>query len=53
MPGKREQIEPHPGDKRWSRRDARGQFTAAQDDVGQMAGAEAPTGRGDRGNLRS
>ena len=59
MAGKRELIEPHPGDKRLQRRDARGRF-AESDDLGrslagdrqQEAEHEVPPGQGDRGDQR-
>lgn len=59
MAGKRELIEPHPGDKRLQRRDARGRF-AESDDLGrslsrdrdQEAEHEAPRGQGDRGDRK-
>ncbi|WP_374273810.1 hypothetical protein [Brevundimonas sp.] len=56
----RELIEPTPGDKRYTRRDDKGQFTE-QADVGRAsaqdqkrdAKAEAKPGQGDRGDRRS
>lgn len=59
MAGKRELIEPNPGDKRYTRRDEQGQFTE-QDDVGKSsardqrtrAKKEAPKGQGDKGDRR-
>lgn len=56
---KRELIEPHPGDKRYVRRDAQGQFKES-DDVGrslaqdrrQHAKTEAKPGQGDRGDRK-
>jgi hypothetical protein len=58
MASKRELIEPHPGDKRYIRRDARGRFTTSQDDVGRSlsqdrrrrATGTAKAGQGDRGD---
>jgi len=35
MPRERELIEPHPGDKRYVRRDDQGRFTDDQVDVGR------------------
>ena len=60
MAGKREVIEPRPGDKRFIRRDEKGRFTSDQSDVGrslavdqrQHATHEAPRGQGDRGDRR-
>ncbi len=57
--GKRELIEPHPGDKRYVRRDAQGQFSES-DDVGrslaadrrQKARATVKPGQGDRGDRK-
>jgi hypothetical protein len=57
---KRELIEPHPGDKRYIRRDAHGHFTDSQDDVGrslaadrrQHAKTESKRGEGDRGDRK-
>jgi hypothetical protein len=37
MAGKRELVEPHPGDKRYVRRDEKGQFTES-DDVSDRCG---------------
>ena len=56
--GKRELIEPKPGDKRYVRRDEKGHFTNEQDDVGKSltqdrrkhAKHEAPRAEGDRGD---
>lgn len=56
---KRELIEPHPGDKRYVRRDSKGQFKES-DDVSrslaqdQKRKAKHPTtsGQGDRGDRR-
>jgi hypothetical protein len=55
---KRELIEPTPGDKRYVRRDAQGQFTDDQTDVGASLAADqrqhsktpAKPGQGDRGD---
>ena len=55
---KRELIEPNPGDKRYIRRDADGQFTKDQVDVGRSLSADrrqhsktpAKPGQGDRGD---
>ncbi len=60
MPRKREEIEPNKGDKRYARRDEKGQFTDSQDDVGkslaqdqrQQAKTESKKGQGDRGDRR-
>jgi hypothetical protein len=59
MASKRELIEPTPGDKRYVRRDAKGQFKEV-DDVGRSHGgdgkrkAKAATsaGHGDRGDRK-
>ena len=56
---KRELIEPHPGDKRYVRRDEQGQFKES-DDVGrslsqdrrQHARTESKPGQGDRGDRK-
>jgi hypothetical protein len=56
---KRELIEPHPGDKRYVRRDEQGQFKES-DDVGrslsqdrrQHARTESKPGLGDRGDRK-
>lgn len=58
MPKDRELIEPNEGDKRFVRRDDKGQFTDSQDDVGRSlaqdqkkgAKASAKKGQGDRGD---
>jgi len=58
---KREEIEPHPNDKRYVRRDDKGHFTDDQTDVGRSlsqdrrkhAEHEAPKGQGDRGDRKS
>jgi hypothetical protein len=55
---KRELIEPNQGDKRYVRRDAQGQFTEDQVDVGKSLAADrrqhsntkAKPGEGDRGD---
>ena len=60
MATKREQIEPHPGDKRWVRRDEQGRFTDDQvsvrrslpADTRQPARRTVPPGHGDRGDQR-
>jgi len=57
---KRTLIEPHKGDKRYVRRDEKGQLTASQDDVGrslasdrrQKAKTGAPKGQGDKGDQK-
>jgi hypothetical protein len=54
----RELIEPNDGDKRYVRRDEKGQFTDSQDDVGRSlsqdsrtdATTETKKGQGDRGD---
>lgn len=59
MPSKRELIEPHKGDKRYVRRDARGRFDEV-DDVGRSLAADrrhkaktvAKPGQGDRGDRK-
>ena len=59
MAGKRELIEPTPGDKRYARRDDEGRFTE-MDDVGRSSAQDqkrqaktvAPKGQGDRGDRR-
>ena len=60
MAGKRELIEPTPGDKRYARRDERGRFTSVVDvgkslaaDQRRNATTEARPGQGDRGDRRS
>ena len=58
MPRKRELIEPRPGDKRYIRRNDKGQFTPDQVDVGrslsrdvrQHAKHVVPKGQGDKGD---
>jgi hypothetical protein len=60
MAGDRELIEPNDGDKRYARRDEKGQFTE-QDDVSrslsqdqkQDAETESKKGQGDRGDRSS
>jgi hypothetical protein len=60
MSKKRELIEPHPGDKRYIRRDADGHFTTDQvdvgpslrDDVRQPAKRSVPEGQGNRGDRK-
>lgn len=60
MTRKRELIEPHPGDKRYVRRDSLGRFTDDQVDVGRSLAADNnqrarrgnPGGLGDRGDGR-
>lgn len=60
MARKRELIEPHPGDKRYVRRNDQGQFTEDQVDVGrslrrdtrQHARRVVPPGQGDRGDQK-
>jgi hypothetical protein len=57
---KRELIEPKPGDKRYVRRNAKGQLTedqttvsrSASQDQRQHAKTEVPSGQGDRGDRR-
>jgi hypothetical protein len=59
MANKRELIEPHPGDKRYVRRDAEGKFKKVVD-VGKSLAADrrshakttVPKGQGDRGDTR-
>lgn len=55
----RELIEPHPGDKRFVRRDDQGQFRESDDvsrslatDRRQKAKATAPKGQGDKGDQK-
>lgn len=58
MARKRETIEPNAGDKRWVRRNAKGQFTTDQvavgaslaQDVRHHAKRVVPSGEGDRGD---
>jgi hypothetical protein len=57
----RELTEPHKGDKRYVRRDEKGQFTSRQTDVGRSLAADRRSkakiivkkGEGDRGDQRS
>jgi hypothetical protein len=59
MAGKRELIEPTPGDKRYVRRDEEGKFNKVVD-VGRSLAAdrrshaahEVPPGQGDRGDVK-
>jgi hypothetical protein len=59
MPRKRELIEPTPGDKRFVRRDEKGQFKDVVD-VGRSLAADrrsksktvVPSGQGDRGDVK-
>lgn len=55
--GERELIEPHPGDKRYQRRDEEGKFSESDDqtrslrqDVQRDAENEKPRNQGDRGD---
>ena len=57
MAGKREQIEPHEGDKRYVRRDESGQFSESDDlnkslssDNNREAMRTTESGQGDRGD---
>jgi hypothetical protein len=57
---KRELIEPHPGDKRYVRRDEKGRFTESDDvsrslsrDVRQRAKTRVKPGQGDKGDQKS
>ena len=59
MAGKRELIEPHPGDKRYVRRDEKGQFGETDDvsrslrrDVKQPAKKTVKPGYGDKGDQK-
>lgn len=59
MAGKRELIEPHKGDKRYVRRDEKGQFSESDDvgrslsqDVRRDAKTESRKGQGDRGDRK-
>lgn len=59
MPGKRELIEPHKGDKRFVRRDENGRFTEVVDagrsmaqDRKRHAKTESKSGYGDRGDRK-
>ena len=55
---KREVIQPNPGDKRYARRDDKGQFSDDQTNVGKFSAADqrqhsqtkAKPGQGDRGD---
>ena len=57
---KREVLEPHPGDKRYVRRDKGGHFTADQVNAGRSLSADrrrksktiVPKGQGDRGDQK-
>ena len=57
---KRELIEPHKGDRRYARRDAKGHFTKKQVAVGRSLAADrrsksktvAKKGQGDRGDQK-
>jgi len=56
---KRELIEPHAGDKRYVRRDAKGQFKESDDvsrslsqDVRRKASTASKSGQGDRGDRK-
>jgi len=58
-PARRELIEPHPGDKRYVRRNADGTFKESDDvsrslrqDVRRTAKTESRPGQGDRGDRR-
>jgi len=56
----RERIAPHPGDRRYIRRDERGRFTSHQVEVGRSLSADrrtkakrtVPPGQGDRGDQK-
>ena len=60
MARKREEIESNNGDKRYIRRDADGQFTEDQSDVGRSLAADrrhsseskVPKGQGDQGETK-
>jgi hypothetical protein len=60
MPSKRELIEPHSGDKRYTRRDAKGEFSK-EVDVGKSLAADrrkkaktvAKAGQGDKGDRKT
>ena len=60
MAGKRELIEPNPGDKRLVRRDSKGRFSES-DDVGRASAQdqkreaenEAKKGQGDKGDRKA
>ena len=60
MPGKRELIEPHKGDKRFVRRNDDGRFSESDDvgkslaqDVRKPAKTVARKGQGDRGDRKT
>ena len=61
MPGQRELLEPHKGDKRYARRDEKGRMTSDQVGVGKSLAADrrtkaktvAPKGQGDRGDQQT
>ena len=60
MPGKRELIEPHKGDKRFVRRNDDGRFSESDDvgkslaqDVRKNAKTVAKKGQGDRGDRKT
>ena len=55
--GARELVEPHRGDKRYQRRDAKGRFAESDDvgrslasDIKQSARRKVESGQGDRGD---
>jgi hypothetical protein len=58
---KREIIQPNPGDKRYARRDEKGQFSEDQTDVGKSLAADirqhsktpAKKGMGDKGDRQT
>jgi len=59
MPSKRELIEPHPGDKRYVRRDANGRFKESDNvsrslsqDRKRKAKTTSKSGQGDRGDRK-
>jgi hypothetical protein len=59
MAGKRELIEPKPGDKRYVRRDGKGRFDEVEDvgrslagDIRQKAKTVSKPGQGDRGDRK-
>ncbi len=60
MTSKRDLIEPHPGDKRYVRRDAQGRFTDDQVEVGRSLAVDrrrhakrtVDSGQGDHGDER-
>ena len=60
MPRKRETVQPNPDDKRYVRRDASGQFSSDQTDVGRSlrqdrktaAKRTVPAGQGDKGDQK-